>query len=102
MSTACAVNAVSADASVIQKLEDVTKKLDMLERKMNSVSVQSYPGQGSTTQFAQGNPRGSGLRSEDGKPICHYCHKIGHIERYCYSKQGVQQQQRGGGQTGLN
>ncbi|CAG2242711.1 unnamed protein product [Mytilus edulis] len=31
---------------------------------MNSVSVQSYPGQGSTTQFAQGNPRGSGLRTD--------------------------------------
>ncbi|CAG2253641.1 unnamed protein product [Mytilus edulis] len=102
VSTACAVNAVSADASVIQKLEDVTKKLDMLERKMNSVSVQSYPGQGSTTQFAPGNPRGSGLRTEDGKPICHYCHKIGHIARYCPAKQGIQQQQREGGRTGLN
>ncbi|CAC5372048.1 unnamed protein product [Mytilus coruscus] len=99
-----AVNAVSVDAHVIQKLEDVTRKLDMLERKMNSVSGQSYPGQGSTTQFGQGNPRGSGLnmRSKDGKPICHYCHRIGHIERYCYSKQGVPQQQSGGGQTGLN
>ena len=32
--------------------------------------------------------RRSGNEYENGRPICNYCHKPGHIEKQCYSKHG--------------
>ena len=36
----------------------------------------------------QGRPRGRNLRSSDGQPICNFCSRVGHVERYCREKQG--------------
>ena len=79
-------------SEIIAALQDVAKNQNNAPKGRPRSFNQNY-----------GAPRGRNLRTTDGQPICNYCHRVGHVARYCqqrnngpqsYSRSQLPQQQR--------
>lgn len=88
--TACAVNENSLEYSV-KELSDQVKvlavKFDSMSQRRNFRNRGTSRGR-NQGRFGRGRFGGStrNLRTTDGRPICNFCMKVGHIERSCEEK----------------
>ena len=67
-----------------QKNDQMTKVIGLLGKllKNNDVSERNF-------NYRKGNPRNSGTRNKftrDGRPVCNFCSRPGHLERNCWKK----------------
>ena len=82
------VNLVSQDDSnseITQRLDKLVDAVGQLlvKDKNSKKETQNKGKQGGKTRFKW---------TEDGKPICHYCGKIGHTQSKCFSKKKAEKQ----------
>ena len=73
------VNAVDT-----QKNDQMTEVIGLLGKllKNNDVSERNF-------NYRKGNPRNSGTRNKftrEGRPVCNFCNRPGHVERNCWKK----------------
>ena len=85
--------AVSAD----QKLND---RMDRLENVVEKLTIAIAESQRSVAPQAQGYGRryqrsdDKFMRTMDGRPICNYCKRVGHIEAKCNTKRAEEEQKQ--------
>ena len=88
---ACAVG--GAQSSVEKSVRELAEHMKVMSVQMNNMSRgyrgrgRGYGGRGGRRPY--GPPRGRGgrnLRTTDGRPICNFCWKVGHIEISCEEK----------------
>ncbi|CAC5372724.1 unnamed protein product [Mytilus coruscus] len=90
---------VAACAISNNNLEDnikyLSEQMKVLAMQMNNIPTRGRGGfeyRGNRFQQSRGQGRGRGygsnrnLRASDGRPICNYCMKVGHVERSCDEK----------------
>ncbi|VDH98414.1 Hypothetical predicted protein [Mytilus galloprovincialis] len=88
---ACAIS----NNNLEDNIKDLSEQMKVLAMQMNNIPTRGRGGfgnRGNRFQQSRGQGRGRGygsnrnLRASDGRPICNYCMKVGHVERSCDEK----------------
>ncbi|CAC5358209.1 unnamed protein product [Mytilus coruscus] len=79
---ACAIS----NNNLEDNIKDLSEQMKVLAMQMNNIPTRGRGGFGNRgNRFQQSRGRGYGsnrnLRASDGRPICNYCMKVGHVER---------------------
>eukprot|EP00794_Sanderia_malayensis_P013535 gene13535-biopygen10802 len=96
-STTTAVAAISGEQLTndrLARLESVVEKL--------AISVASLQVPRPERRQWRSENQSRNLRCSDGRPICNFCQRVGHIESRCHQKNGVAPQQQPEGENSKN
>ncbi len=63
-----------------------------IQTGFSNAQSSTFRGNPRQDQVSRGGARGRSLRTMDGQPVCNNCHRVGHVARYCWSRQPQQPQ----------
>ena len=76
----------TAPVATIQK-DPINDRLDRLEAIIEKLAVSVAENNASKTSYKSfGRPSNRNLRASDGRPICNFCKRVGHVEAKCHDK----------------